>query len=1158
MRRSKYAIALLFVAGTMVDCECSDNLSSIVGRLHLELCSSSPACGCESLSETDATIDFGNPEVGESAMRTIIVINDNAPQKLVIDELLIDDPSGGFEVRQIRHWTSDASDATFASWDMANGSLTLYDQELAEVVIIYEPGPTTMGEHTATLTVRSNSSTRPRWDLTLRGGSAEGVVDLPDQTCPAEPLTLGEPNCVLDFGTFADVDTGPDPEKVPLPLALGEEEIVVTNNGARVLFLTVMLTDDGIPETDDNEPVGELGVFHLKPFGCTEIQPGESMSIGVEFRPFEGGAFRGEVKLGGLERVMRVELVAKVTGPKVCITTEDDSPQDSELVFGQAPSYLIPKNAEPSDIETRHIYIENCGFEAFLEINDAIPSTTLWNDGFQSDWLPWAEPAPLGVGEQIAVPFEFVPQPEAVVNAVYEGSLAIKTNARNDTTYARLRAKVDPEQNCLLAASPSPLEFGWVAANENGSPLPCPPFCTGEEPISRTEAVIFSNAGQRACTNISLVEPDGADLDPGNVYRIIDNPNGNPFTVQPGVPSQPVAIEFLAESTEDPVNYLGKLPYVADGIFIIPQAPTDTCPDDHNCITLRARGGGNPNCAITFAPVNTPGIFCQGYDWVLPFGNVNIGQEQTIDLKMINTGSDTCNITAVTLTSSGVFSIVQPTLPLVITVNSFETVPVTFAPVPPSGNNPFDELPFGCNPFALINSGEESLTVDHQSATTGDTGTQKIALSGKGTRPDIDVIPSQIDFGDVTVGCCSADVRVAIYNSGDGTLTINGLGFGCDAAGNCDAWSGADAANPTDPGFQMVTQPDDLELAPGENTEFNVRFCAAAEGAHTGVLEIISTDDNEEYFTVSLAANGTYDDQGVDDFTQPLRPMVDVLWVVDDSGSMGEEQQNLANNFSSFINSATALDTDYHLGVISTYVEGEEGGMLYACSGPLWISDTQAIGEQQNQFRCNVKTTDWPRPNSDSQEAGLQAARLALDYPHIDGHNAGFYREEAKLYIIIVTDEVDQSDGTPQQYVDYFRNLKGLGNPDLLNISAVSGLPPDGCETAESNQPDYDAVNLVGGQFRSICTPDWSDMISALGLDVFNARQQFPLSRPATAPTIAVTVCDAGATNCQSVPEDSQNGWTFDPELNAITFHGTSVPGPGEEIHVEYTAVCYQ
>ena len=66
-------------------------------------------------------------------------------------------------------------------------------------------------------------------------------------------------------------------------------------------------------------------------------------------------------------------------------------------------------------------------------------------------------------------------------------------------------------------------------------------------------------------------------------------------------------------------------------------------------------------------------------------------------------------------------------------------------------------------------------------------------------------------------------------------------------------------------------------------------------GSASGVVQIESTDDNEEVFAVPVTGEGTTDDQGEDSFTQPLRPKVDVLWAVDDSGSMSEEQKLSCN-----------------------------------------------------------------------------------------------------------------------------------------------------------------------------------------------------------------------------------------------------------------------
>ena len=68
--------------------------------------------------------------------------------------------------------------------------------------------------------------------------------------------------------------------------------------------------------------------------------------------------------------------------------------------------------------------------------------------------------------------------------------------------------------------------------------------------------------------------------------------------------------------------------------------------------------------------------------------------------------------------------------------------------------------------------------------------------------------------------------------------------------------------------------------------------------------------------------------------------------------------------------------------------------------------------------QCNVKTTD-SEPSSDSKEAPLQTAHRGLSKHR--WVRDGFYRDDAKLYVILVTDEEDQSDGTPQLYVDFFR-----------------------------------------------------------------------------------------------------------------------------------------
>ena len=67
----------------------------------------------------------------------------------------------------------------------------------------------------------------------------------------------------------------------------------------------------------------------------------------------------------------------------------------------------------------------------------------------------------------------------------------------------------------------------------------------------------------------------------------------------------------------------------------------------------------------------------------------------------------------------------------------------------------------------------------------------------------------------------------------------------------------------------------------------------------------------------------------VDEFVQTSGQTVDVLFIIDNSGSMQEEQDNLDANFSQFIQGAQQFQNDYQIGVVTTdMVDGNESGRL--------------------------------------------------------------------------------------------------------------------------------------------------------------------------------------------------------------------------------------
>jgi hypothetical protein len=168
---------------------------------------------------------------------------------------------------------------------------------------------------------------------------------------------------------------------------------------------------------------------------------------------------------------------------------------------------------------------------------------------------------------------------------------------------------------------------------------------------------------------------------------------------------------------------------------------------------------------------------------------------------------------------------------------------------------------------------------------------------------------------------------------------------------------------------------------------------------------------------------------------QPVK--TDVLFVIDDSGSMAEEQANLAANLDAFIDrlAASPARTDFQIGVTSTSVVPFPGGAAQYGGGPsagvpypagalvaldpgtgriVWDAAGGFGGQRilggaltRDQliaaFRANVRLGT----NGSGKEQGLEAVRRALSEPLLSGANAGFLRPGARLAVVILSDEDD-------------------------------------------------------------------------------------------------------------------------------------------------------
>ena len=276
--------------------------------------------------------------------------------------------------------------------------------------------------------------------------------------------------------------------------------------------------------------------------------------------------------------------------------------------------------------------------------------------------------------------------------------------------------------------------------------------------------------------------------------------------------------------------------------------------------------------------------------------------------------------------------------------------------------------------------------------------------------------------------------------------------------------------------------------------------------------------------------------------------IVDILWVVDDSGSMANQRQTLTNNFSRFLNELLALQVRFQIGVISTN---------YNDRGTLRGGTTKIItNETPNPQQVFLQNTNFPNASRVRLEQGLRMMELALTEPNRSGANAGFLRPNAALAVIAVTDEDDNSYGDPAYYSRFLRSLKGPGNENLSSFSIIGGTTPDGCyppgeEVYFGGRADpafrYSSVaTKTGGIIGSICDVSFESTLVKIAAALNTLRRVFPLSLKPDPATITVRV------NGAQIPKDVVNGWQYRTETQSITFLGNYVPPPGAVLRFEY------
>ena len=277
---------------------------------------------------------------------------------------------------------------------------------------------------------------------------------------------------------------------------------------------------------------------------------------------------------------------------------------------------------------------------------------------------------------------------------------------------------------------------------------------------------------------------------------------------------------------------------------------------------------------------------------------------------------------------------------------------------------------------------------------------------------------------------------------------------------------------------------------------------------------------------------------------------VDILFVVDNSGSMSIEHENIASRFSSYINSLDSSGLDYQIAMITTDVsaspnnskkkegngEGayQDGKFLEFKKGVTILTEDNSdrvklfsdLIQREETLRCEEEGFSGEECAS-YDERGIYAANLA-----IERRDENFFRKGSHLALVFISDEDERSTGgeesehidLPEQYLTIeskdepetlVQTVKRLGNEKSFSVYALVIKPGDSeCLKTQRDQGEFfsgeegdfyaqlaepsDDLKALGplmeGFLGSVCASDYASQLNVMGERVSESSKKIQLS----------------------------------------------------------------
>ena len=281
---------------------------------------------------------------------------------------------------------------------------------------------------------------------------------------------------------------------------------------------------------------------------------------------------------------------------------------------------------------------------------------------------------------------------------------------------------------------------------------------------------------------------------------------------------------------------------------------------------------------------------------------------------------------------------------------------------------------------------------------------------------------------------------------------------------------------------------------------------------------------------VPVEVPGEGGDVWIDSFEQPFSvDGVDIVWLIDRSGSMNTFDQAVIDGIGQMMNALPAVG--WRLGITTT----DHIDSMSASNFPLVPGDTVADAELMYNSLSNFA----------HREAGFDALH---SYLINNAYNQTWLRDDAALLVVFVSDEDEQSNtqftSAPaglQEFIQWYGNRRqSVFMASIVKVPILESVCDNAYSAIDIGDRYIDATNAFNGVVVDICEEDWSPGVAAASSQV-EPHEEWPLSYTPIEDTLIVFE--------DTVPM-ADTDWVYNAATNSVEF--LVVPYEGALVEIGY------